>query len=121
VRKGIYTALADLCGTALLESMPEERSVDPNSLPLASCAVYIAVDDSGAVGYVGSVCRPQDANGLSNHISEYLHDLPKAQKWRGLYVLPLRPTTSELEVRRIAGDIAGWMIPYDRERWPRAS
>ncbi|MGW0965803.1 hypothetical protein [Streptomyces sp. NPDC002516] len=121
MKRGIYTALAALCGTALLESMPEERSVDPDSLPSASCAVYIAVDADGAVCYIGSVCRPRDAHGLSNHISEYVLKLPKAQKWKGLYVLPLRSTTSELEVRRITGDIVGWMIPYDRERWPRAS
>ncbi|MGA5493117.1 hypothetical protein ACPCSP_01950 [Streptomyces cinereoruber] len=121
MKRGTYAALAGLCGTALLTAMPDELDVDPDSLPEVSCAVYVAVDDAGVVCYVGSVYRPQDAQGLSSHISEYLRDLTKAQRWQGLYVLPLCATTAELEVRRIAGDIAGWLIPYGRTRWPTAS
>ncbi|MER6556231.1 hypothetical protein ABT300_00445 [Streptomyces sp. NPDC001027] len=121
MKKGTYMALADLCGTSLLKATPERHSVAPDFLPEVSCAVYVAEDPSGTVCYIGSVCRPHDVDGLASHIREYLHDLPKAHKWDGLYVLPLRYSTPEPQVRRIAGDLTGWLLPYDRERWPTAS
>ncbi|MFF0397417.1 hypothetical protein ACFYSJ_16910 [Streptomyces sp. NPDC005248] len=114
-----YMALADLCGPDLLRALPDELAPSPEAMPDASCAVYIAVDAAGDVCYVGSVCRPGNSRGLASHVSEYLHDLTKTDKWRGVYALPLRPETSEPEVRRIGGDIAGWLLPYDRERWPQ--
>ncbi|MGW2082126.1 hypothetical protein ACWCOW_35300 [Streptomyces sp. NPDC001939] len=120
MKQGTYTALADLCGPHLLCRMPERLMPDPEAMPPAACAVYVAVDERGAVCYVGSVCRPSDTHGLGSHVAEYLVGLPKAEKWAGVYALPLRPDTPELEVRRIGGDIAGWLLPYDRERWPQA-
>ncbi|MFJ3643335.1 hypothetical protein ACIPRD_26765 [Streptomyces sp. NPDC090108] len=120
MKKGTYAALADLCGPHLLSPMPERLVPDPEAMPSAECAVYVAVDERGAVCYVGSVCRPRDVQGLGSHVAEYLADLPKTEKWDGVYVLPLRPDTPEPEVRRIGGDIAGWLLPYDRERWPQA-
>ncbi|MEV6181175.1 hypothetical protein [Streptomyces sp. NPDC052015] len=120
MKKGTYAALADLCGPYLLCPMPERLTPNPEVMPPASCAVYVAVDERGAVCYLGSVCRPSDTQGLGSHVAEYLADLPKTEKWAGVYVLPLRPDTPEPEVRRIGGDIAGWLLPYDRERWPQA-
>ncbi|MFJ8463069.1 hypothetical protein [Streptomyces swartbergensis] len=120
MKKGTYTALADLCEPYLLNRMPERLAPNPEAMPPASCAVYVAVDERDAVCYVGSVCRPTDAHGLGSHVSEYVADLPKTGKWAGVYALLLRPDTPEPEVRRIGGDIAGWLLPYDRERWPQA-
>ncbi|MEU9199603.1 hypothetical protein [Streptomyces sp. NPDC048332] len=120
MKKGTYMALADLCESYLVCAMPERLASAPEAMPPASCAVYVAVDERGAVCYVGSVCRPNDEQGLGSHVAEYLTDLPKAEKWAGVYALPLRPDTPENEVRRIGGDIAGWLLPYDRERWPQA-
>lgn len=117
MKKGTYTALTDLCEPYLLYAMPEQLA-PTQAMPPASCAVYVAVDEHDAVCYVGSVCRPRDAQGLGSHVSEYIADLPKTEKWAGVYALPLRPDTPEPEVRRIGGDIAGWLLPYDRERWP---
>lgn len=117
MERGTYTALADLCESYLLRAMPERLMPEPDAMPPSSCAVYVAVDERDAVCYVGSVCRPRDPHGLSSHVGEYIADLPKTEKWAALYVLPLRPDTPEPEVRRIGGDIAGWLLPYDRERW----
>ncbi|MCZ4125386.1 hypothetical protein [Streptomyces sp. H39-S7] len=121
MKLGTFNALAELCGTHLLRAVPEELEPLPEFMPDASCAVYIAVDSRGHVGYVGSVCRPKDGRGLSSHVREYLDTLPKTDTWVGIYALLLHPDTPEPEVRRIGGDIAGWLLPYDRERWPRAS
>ncbi|CAM5306522.1 hypothetical protein [Streptomyces chartreusis] len=120
MKKGTYMALADLCGVYLLCPMPERLMPNAEAMPSVSHAVYVAVDERDAVCYVGSVCRPNDEQGLGSHVSEYIADLPKTEKWTGVYALPLRPDTPEPEVRRIGGDIAGWLVPYDRERWPQA-
>lgn len=120
MKKGTYMALADLCAPYLLHSMPEQLKPSSEAMPDASCAVYVAIDDRGSVCYVGSVCRPSDQRGLASHVGEYLSDLPKTEKWTGVYAIPLQFDTPEPEVRRIGGDIAGWLLPYDRERWPQA-
>lgn len=117
MKQGTYHALADLCGPRLARSKPEPLFPRPEAMPDASCAVYVAEDARGAVCYVGSVCRPDDSSGLASHIGEYLTDLPMTGKWDRVYVLPLHGDTPEPEVRRIGGDIAGWLLPYDRERW----
>ncbi|PBC77085.1 hypothetical protein BX265_1822 [Streptomyces sp. TLI_235] len=120
MKAGTHTALAELCSPYLLRQQPQQvLPPRPDAMPDASCAVYAAIDDRGSVCYVGSVCRPGDTQGLASHVAEYLDNLPKTAKWTGLYVFPLRPDTPEAEVRRIGGDIAGWLLPYDRERWPR--
>ncbi|WP_329300897.1 hypothetical protein OG410_22805 [Streptomyces sp. NBC_00659] len=121
MKKATYMALAELCGPHLLRAVPYELSPTPELMPDASCAVYIAIDARGGVCYVGSVCRPGNNQGLASHVKEYLHNLPKTDKWSGVYIVLLRPDTPEPEVRRIGGDVAGWLLPYDRERWPRAS
>ncbi|WP_406727847.1 hypothetical protein WJ438_29080 [Streptomyces sp. GD-15H] len=121
MKHGTYHALADLCGPHLAQTMSEPLAPRPEVMPDSSCAVYIAEDTRGAVCYVGSVCRPDDGHGLANHIGEYLAELPMTDKWARVYVLPLRGATPEPEVRRIGGDIAGWLLPYDRERWQQAS
>jgi hypothetical protein len=121
MEKGTYMALVDLCRPYLLRSVPKRLAPGPQAMPDAACAVYIATDDRDAVCYVGSVCRPHDKQGLANHVGEYIHDLPKTGKWASVYALPLQPDTPEPEVRRIGGDIAGWLLPYDRERWPNAN
>lgn len=121
MKRATYAALTDLCGPYLIRAIPEEFPSDPDLMPDSSCSVYIAVDPQGRVCYVGSVCRPKDGRGLASHLGEYLHDLPKTEKWRGIHILPLRSDTPEPEVRRIGGEVAGWLLPYDRERWPQAS
>lgn len=117
----VYLALADVCGPSLWHIRPEPHTVDPEQLPDASRAVYVVIDDRGKVCYVGSVYRPRDPKGLASHVREYLHKMPKTARWSGIYILPLRPGTSENEVRRVGGEVAGWLLPYDRERWPKAS
>ncbi|MFD0300353.1 hypothetical protein [Streptomyces sp. NPDC127123] len=121
MKRATYAALADLCGPYLTRATPEELPPDSDLMPDSSCAVYIAVDALGRVCYVGSVCRPSDGRGLASHVSEYLRDLPKTEKWSGIHVLLLRSDTPEPKVRCIAGEVAGWLLPYDRERWPLAS
>lgn len=121
MKQGTYHALADLCVPHLAETMPEPLAPRPETMPDASRAVYIAEDGRGAVCYVGSVCRPDDSQGLASHIGEYLAELAITDKWSRLYALPLRGDTPESEVRRLAGDIAGWLLPYDRQRWQQAS
>ncbi|MEU6358301.1 MULTISPECIES: hypothetical protein [Streptomyces] len=101
--------------------MPEPLAPRPEAMPGASCAVYVVEDSRGTVCYVGSVCRPYDMCGLASHIGEYIADLSMTGKWARVYVLPLGEDTPEADVRRIGGDIAGWLLPYDRERWPQAS
>ncbi|MER7362859.1 hypothetical protein [Nonomuraea wenchangensis] len=121
MNRTVYMALAKMCGSALLHVRPRPYKVDPDVLPAASCAVYAAVDSREKVCYVGSVYRPSDPQGLASHVREYLHENPKTVRWSKIYVLPLRPGMSEKEVRRIGGEIVGWLLPYDRERWPQAS
>ncbi|MGW4476436.1 hypothetical protein ACWENQ_42820 [Nonomuraea sp. NPDC004354] len=121
MNRTVYRALAEMCGHALLHPMPHPYEVDLEMLPDASCAVYAVVDGREKVCYVGSVYRPSDPQGLASHVREYLHEDLKTARWSKIYVLPLRPGISEKEVRRIGGEVAGWLLPYDRERWPQAS
>ncbi|GII34134.1 hypothetical protein Pmi06nite_75760 [Planotetraspora mira] len=117
----VYTALTQIAGTRLQRTMPLPLRPVPEHLPDLSRAVYITEDEDGKICYVGSVYRPADPNGLASHIGEYLRDDPRTGKWSRIYVLPLRPDTSEVDVRRLGGEVAGWLLPYDRERWPQAS
>ncbi len=121
MKQGTYQALVELCGPHLVRAMPESLPPRPDAMPDASCAVYVVEDVRGAVCYVGSVCRPDDNRGLARHIGEYLAELPMTDKWARVYALPLSGDTQEAEVRRIGGDIAGWLLPYDRVRWQQAS
>jgi hypothetical protein len=114
-------ALAEMCRPALLHVMPRPYQVDPEMLPDASCAVYAVVDGREKVCYVGSVYRPSDPQGLASHVREYLHENPKTARWSKIHVLPLRSDISERKVRHIGGAVVGWLLPYDRERWPQAS
>jgi hypothetical protein len=119
--RAIYLALAELCGDNLDYLIPDAVRPLPGHMPDASCAVYIASDRRGRVCYVGSVCRPNDPHGLASHIGEYVHDVSKTAKWHALHLLTLRDGTPESDVRRLAGEIAGWLLPYDNQRWPAAS
>lgn len=121
MKQGTYHALADLCGPYLARAMPDPLAPRPEAMPNANCAVYVVEDARGVVCYVGSVCRPDDRGALASHIGEYLAELPMTDKWARVYALPLGGGTPEPEVRRLGGDIAGWLLPYDRERWPQAS
>ncbi|GAA4310214.1 hypothetical protein ACFQY7_43880 [Actinomadura luteofluorescens] len=112
-----YLALSRICGHHLLRPCPGPYEIDPEEMPTASAAVYIAADERNQVCYVGSVCRPKDPEGLASHVREYLKAVQKTARWRYLYVLPLRSNTAEAEVRGIAGEVSGWLLPYDRERW----
>ncbi|GII91144.1 hypothetical protein [Sinosporangium siamense] len=118
MKRGTYLALAELCGRHLLGKMPEPVPPQPEFMPEVSCAVYAVADQHGNICYVGSVCRPGDLRGLANHVSEYLHTLEKVRIWDQVYIFPLRADTSETDVRSLGGEIAGWLLPYDRERWP---
>ncbi|GAA3089681.1 hypothetical protein [Streptosporangium carneum] len=121
MKRMVYMALTDLAGRRLLHRMPLPMRPLPEQLPDLSCAVYAVEDENGKVCYVGSVYRPADPHGLASHIGEYLREDPRTSKWSRIYVLPLQPSTSEVEVRRFGGKVAGWLLPYDRERWPQAS
>ncbi|MET7407793.1 hypothetical protein [Streptomyces parvulus] len=121
MKQGTYKSLAELCGPYLVRQMPEPVVPRAEAMPDSSCAVYVAEDFGGAVCYVGSVYRPDDSRGLAKHIGEYRTELPMTGKWARVYVLPLSGDTPEPDVRRIGGDIAGWLLPYDRKRWQQAS
>lgn len=121
MKQMIYMALAEIAGDRLLYAMPAPVRPIPEDMPDLSCAVYGAEDLNGRICYVGSVYRPADPRGLASHIAEYLRDDPRTGKWDKVYVLPVRENIPELDVRRLAGDVAGWLLPYDRERWPQAS
>ncbi|MFF3445444.1 hypothetical protein [Streptosporangium sp. NPDC002721] len=121
MKRMVYMALADIAGPRLLRRTPLSVRPAPEQLPDLSCAVYAAEDEDGQICYVGSVYRPGDPRGLATHIGEYLREDPRTSKWSKLYVLPIKPGTPKVDVRRLGGKVAGWLLPYDRERWPQAS
>lgn len=121
MKRMVYLALAEIADDRLLHAMPRPVRPAPEAMPALCCAVYAAEDDAGKVCYVGSVYRPNDPQGLASHVGEYLRDDPRTGKWHRVYVLPLRPDLDESEVRSLGGEVAGWLLPYDRERWPTAS
>jgi hypothetical protein len=121
MKRMVYTALAKIAGDRLLRAMPEPQPVASQHLPDLSNAVYAAEDARGRICYVGSVYRPGDPRGLASHIEEYLRGDLRTGKWIKIYVLPLRSDISESAVRRLCGEVAGWLLPYDRERWSQAS
>ncbi|WP_394434761.1 hypothetical protein [Streptomyces sp. SGAir0957] len=118
--RAIYLALAKMCGDNLAYCLPSAVRPLAEQMPDVSCAIYVASDRRGIVCYVGSVCRPNDPCGLASHIGEYLLDVSKTAKWHELQLLPLRDGTPEPDVRSLAGEVAGWLLPYDNQRWPTA-
>ena len=120
MKRMVYMALAEIADDRILYAMPTPVRPVPEEMPDLSCAVYAAEDRSGRVCYVGGY-RPADYRGLGSHIAEYLRDDPRTEKWDKVYVLPLRHDIPELDVRLLCGEVAGWLLPYDRERWPQAS
>lgn len=93
------------------------QAATPFGLQVGS-AVYIVEDATGNCRYVGSVCR--DVGGLAVRIAEHLNELTKCQSWYRVWVLPIRPETPEIEVRRVEGVVGAHLPRLGFQRLPRA-
>lgn len=105
----------------------DRRLYDPERKPLglvltgrvwkeASTAVYIAVDSSNSVHYVGSVCR-QSLSGIRDRMKGHERTL-RFNQWQGIYVIPLLQGTPEARVRAIEGEIGFILNPPGNIRLP---
>ncbi len=113
-----YHVLCRYAGSHLWWSHPWPL---PAAVPFglqAGSAVYIVEDASGNCRYVGSVCR--GVGGLAARIAEHLTDPIKCELWHRVWVLPLRPETPEVEVRRIEGVVGAHLPRLGSQRLPRA-
>jgi hypothetical protein len=118
---GSYFQLALLAGTDLAIALPDPFLFDRviPSLPIpVSVGVYVAFDQSWRAVYVGSVTRPANPRGLEARVNEHLREHRKSFSWRGAWVLPLRPTMSHAEVRRLEGRIGRLLRPSMSRRLP---
>jgi hypothetical protein len=119
--RSMYAVAAALAGEHLTEVFPEPFRIagrDPHALPLVSRAVYVAVDATNAVRYVGSVSRTR-ATGFSDRTREHVRDWFKERDWVAVYVIPLAPNTPGVIVRSIEGRIGRRLCPCDNSRLPR--
>ena len=111
-----YRRLSVYAGSGLLRPHPWPV---PATVPFPlrfEAAVYVAVDAEDVCRYVGSVSRPD--GGLAARIAEHLDDPVKRQRWRQVWVLPLRPELTRSEVRRIEGVVGAHLGPTDSVRLP---
>src|SRR5690348_11852955 len=115
-----YAALTTFAGEFLGEPRPEPIQIGSGeSVPAFPVAVYVAVGLDGSVLYVGSVCRPQDEQGVGSRLDEHLRKLDRFQTWNLLYVIPLRPDTPLSTVRRIEGRVGAHLAPAKSRALPR--
>jgi len=119
---GSYFGIAVLVQEDLLVPMPEPVYFD-DGVPLLpddiSIAVYVAFDPDWNTAYVGSVWRPNDSHGIESRIMEHLRERDKNARWRGMYLLPLKPSTTDSQVRQAEGRIGRALRPYMTQRLPR--
>lgn len=90
-----------------------------DDLPDGGCAVYIICDGLGRVQYVGSVCRPDNADGVARRLSEHLRNRLKRQTWQSAAVLWLRSETPLEVVRSVEGAVGSDLLPLGNRRLPR--
>ena len=120
MNRELYSAAASLAGESRAGYLPEPYRIagaDALPLPPHSKAVYVAVDGTGVVRYVGSVCRPR-ATGLRERIAEHVRLWWKERHWTHVWVIPLRDQTAPEDVKFIEGRIGRRLQPADTRRLP---
>jgi hypothetical protein len=111
-----YGVLCSYAGPSLWWSHPwPVPAAVPFPLQVES-AVYVIEDADGRCCYVGSVNR--GCGGLADRLAEHLDDPAKRSRWQAVWVVPLTPSTSGTEVRRIEGVIGAHLGPYLSRRLP---
>lgn len=83
--------------------------------------LYIAESAVGQVLYVGSVCRPHQADGVRARLREHFRRPQRRDRWRTITVFPLASITPRQDVRRLEGTVAIWLVPVESQAWPRVS
>ncbi|MEU4518819.1 hypothetical protein AB0F52_08870 [Amycolatopsis sp. NPDC024027] len=113
-----YDTSCDLAGAALLRRVPGAASIlqvtEGNAWSGFSAAVYIAADHTNAIRYVGSTIR---TGSVGDRIQEHVL-AGRADPWTRLMVVPLRPDTDEILVRKIEGRVGAVLRPLDTMRLP---
>lgn len=84
-----------------------------------STAVYIAVDGSNDVHYVGSVCR-ESLSGLRARFKGH-EQTARFAFWKALYIIPLLAGTPTNQVRSIEGEVGRMLNPPGNVRLPTLS
>lgn len=110
-----YTQLARMLEPWLERPIPRLVPVG-GSIPAASCAVYVALNSSERVTYVGSVCRPGSRTALADRLAEHR----ALGRWSFVVVFPIRPETELGVVRRLEGAVGRILMPTDNARLPSA-
>lgn len=116
----LYLVAARIAGDHLAGYVPVPYRLAgpaPHTLPLRAKAVYIAVDATGVVRYVGSVCRPRRA-AVRERTTEHVREWFKRRNWATVYVVPLHPTTPSSIVKDVEGRIGRRLEPTDNRRLP---
>src|SRR5690348_5027350 len=96
----MYARLATMMGVHLDRRLPVLFR-PTGSIPAASVAVYVAMDDRHRVVYVGSVCRPLSKDGLAARLNEH----GAAKRWHFVAFFPLKADTPSAVVRSLEGAV----------------
>jgi hypothetical protein len=88
------------------------------TVPEYSCAIYIAVDATGKVDYVGSVDRAGE-RGAERRLTEHLRSNVRLRTWDILRLIPLQPGTPHDVVLRIEGRVGAHLNPTRNQRLPK--
>jgi len=83
-----------------------------------SKCIYIVVDGNSDVAYVGSVATRQNGDGVCARMREHIRK-PERAHWEYLYILPLRESTSDENIRRLEGLVGRRLRRYDEGRLPK--
>ena len=83
-----------------------------------SKAIYIILDDSGFVSYVGSVDR-DNSSGLAGRMVEH-SKLKNRSQWEKVMILPLEESVKHDQVLRYEGAVARYLRPYDSKKSPNS-
>jgi hypothetical protein len=119
----LYWVTCTLAGKARRGYLPHGVNLltaEPK-FPQVRKAVYIVVDRTGYVAYVGKVCRPIDITAVESRLVEHVEEVAKARTWAKLYAIPLKADTPDVVVEYIEGLVGERLEPYQNKRLPNVA
>jgi hypothetical protein len=96
------------------DAVPYGLATGPSTVPGDGPVVYVVGSLTNDVAYVGS-----SMTGAAGRLRAHLRESGKRRTWRSVWLIPLRPETPEIEVRRIEGRVGARLCPIGSRRLPR--
>ena len=94
-------------------------TVGDGALPEFSRGVYVVLDTSGGIAYVGKVCLVLDAGRFHRRVEEHVGDPVKRASFDAVYFFPIKSEFDNRFVEHVEGWFARVLRPSIGQRAPR--